>query len=246
MVKLQTNLFGHVLYNYLKGDTTPFGIRRDDGSFEFPENPHAYFKHGMYEIEGKGMQYAKGVVLDVGLGAGRHALYFQKRGLKVIGIDSDRYCVKTAKARGVKTAFTENIFQPKHIRKYTFDTVWLGGNNLGIAGTVQKLPKLFRILEKLTSDDGVVLATGFEVEKTNNPNHLAYHKRQRKKGKYPGQMKIRIEYKSSIGEWFRWLHVSSKLLKEGLQKTSWKLQKLIRARDGHYLAIIVKKKRRAR
>ncbi|MDO8649509.1 MAG: methyltransferase domain-containing protein [Candidatus Peregrinibacteria bacterium] len=236
------DLFGHVLCNYLKGDKTPYGIRRDDGWFESPENPNVYFKHGIYEIERKGMKHAKGLVLDVGLGAGRHALYFQKKGLKVVGIDYDSYCVKTAKARGVKTAFTEDIFKPNHIRKYTFDTIWLAGNNLGVAGTVHKLPKLFHILDKLTADNAVILATGFEVEKTTNPDHLAYHRRQRKKGKYPGQMKLRIEYKGLIGEWFQWLHVSSKLLKEALEKTPWKLGKLIRARDGHYLAVIVKKR----
>ena len=235
------NLFGHVLYSYLNGDKTPYGIRRDDGWFESPENPNVYFKHGIDEIERKGVKFAKGLVLDVGLGAGRHALYFQKKGLQVVGIDYDSYCVKTAKARGVKTAFMEDIFTPKKIQKYRFDTIWLAGNNLGVAGTVQKLPTLFHILDTLTVDDAVILATGFEVEKTTSPDHLAYHRRQRKKGIYPGQMKLRIEYKNSIGEWFQWLHVSSTLLKQALLKTQWKLQKVIRAKDGHYLAIIVKK-----
>ena len=100
---------------------------------------------------------------------------------------------------------------------------------------------MFGVLEKLTSDDAVILATGFEVEKTSNPDHLAYHRRQRKKGIYVGQMKLRIEYKNSIGKWFQWLHVSSKLLKESLKLTTWKVQKLLPARDGHYLVVIVKK-----
>ncbi len=110
---------------------------------------------------------------------------------------------------------------------------------------MRRLPVLLRILESLTAGNAVILATGMEAEKTTNPDHLAYHRRQRKKGLYPGQMKLRIEYKGKVGEWFPWLHVSSKVLKDALRESSWKLQRLIRAKDGHYLAVIGKRKARA-
>jgi hypothetical protein len=56
MTSPKPNLFGHVLYNYLKGDKTPYGIRRDDGWFESLNNPNGYFKIGMNEIERKGLK----------------------------------------------------------------------------------------------------------------------------------------------------------------------------------------------
>jgi SAM-dependent methyltransferase len=237
----KADLFGQVLYSYLHGDKTPYAITRDDGWREFPEDPKVYFRSALDDVERKGLKYVKGLVLDVGCGAGRHGLYLQKRGMRVIGIDTDKYCVKTAKLRGMKTVFLENIFLPKKIRKYTFDTVWFGGNNLGIAGTVKRLPQLFHVLNTLTSDDAVILATGFEIEKTTTPEHLAYHKRNKERGIYPGQMKLRIEYKDTVGEWFPWLHVSSELLKETLRGTPWKLKKLMRSKKGYYLAAITKR-----
>ena len=193
MIKKPTSdLFGQVLYNYLHGDKTPYAIVRDDGWREFPEDPTVYFQSGLYDIERKGLKYAKGHVLDVGCGAGRHALYFQKRKMPVTAIDIDRNCVKTAQLRGVKTVLREDIFHPKILELHKYNTVWLGGNNLGVAGKQEKLPQLFRNLTKLTTGNAVILATGLEVEKTTNPDHLAYHRRQKKKGIYPGQMRIRI------------------------------------------------------
>jgi 2-polyprenyl-3-methyl-5-hydroxy-6-metoxy-1,4-benzoquinol methylase len=52
--------------------------------------------------EKKAIDYAKGRVLDVGCGAGRHILYLQKKGLKVLGIDQSPLAVNMCKLRGAK------------------------------------------------------------------------------------------------------------------------------------------------
>lgn len=244
MVKKPTSdLFGKVLYSFFQGDKTPYAIVRDDGWREFPEDPGVYFRSGLDDVERDGLKYAKGHILDVGCGAGRYALYFQKKGLRVTAIDTDRHCVKTAKLRGLRTVLRDNILSPKLLPKHIFNTVWLGGNNLGVAGKVRNVPRIFKVIAAVTVDDAVILATGLDAEKTSNPDHLAYHRRQRKKGIYPGQMRLRIEYKDSIGEWFPWLHLSSALLRKTLMNTPWRIEKIIRSTsgDGHYLAVIRKR-----
>ena len=47
-------------------------------------------------IEKKAIKYAHGRVLDVGCGAGRHALYLQKKGLEVTGIDTSPLAIMPA------------------------------------------------------------------------------------------------------------------------------------------------------
>src|SRR3989338_9078774 len=226
-IRYKKNLFGHILNNYAKGDKTPYAIVRDDGHREYPEDPGLYFKAGRPSIEGKGIRYASGRILDVGCGAGRYALAFQKKGLDVVGIDTDALCIQTSKERGVKKALKEDIFHPNKLRKLRFDTVWLAGNNLGIAGTMKKLTRLFAILDSLTSPDGVVLATGIEFQKTDSPEHISYHKRQIKRGHYPGEMKLRLEYKQHQSDWFPWLHIASHDLKTTLKHSVWHIEKLL-------------------
>ena len=53
-------------------------------------------------IEKKAIAYARGRVLDIGCGAGKHALYLQKKGLDVTGIDLSPLAVKICRLRGFR------------------------------------------------------------------------------------------------------------------------------------------------
>jgi 2-polyprenyl-3-methyl-5-hydroxy-6-metoxy-1,4-benzoquinol methylase len=68
--------------------TDPAVIERDDG-FVDPEFVSGYFTEfrnwGL--LERSAMRSVRGRVLDVGCGAGRVALYLQRRGHDVVGID---------------------------------------------------------------------------------------------------------------------------------------------------------------
>ena len=229
--KPKKDLFGFVLYRYLHGDKTPYCIVREDGYCDFPFDPKGYFQNKFLDVEKQGLKYVKGKILDVGCGAGRHALYFAKKGFDVVAIDSDKFCVKTCKERGIKKVFAENILKPKTIKKYRFDTIWFGGNNLGVAGNLEKMKEMFGILDKITNPNSVVLGRAFEFDKTMRGIHRKYHALQKSRGIFPGITKIRIQYKDFIGEWFNWVHISSAVLKKVLQGTHWKIDKLISKPD---------------
>ena len=229
--KPKKDLFGFVLYRYLHGDKTPYCIVREDGYCDFPFDPKGYFQNKFLDVEKQGLKYVKGKILDVGCGAGRHTLYFAKKGFDVVAIDSDKFCVKTCKERGIKKVFAENILKPKTIKKYRFDTIWFGGNNLGVAGNLEKMKEMFGILDKITNPNSVVLGRAFEFDKTMRGIHRKYHALQKSRGIFPGITKIRIQYKDFIGEWFNWVHISSAVLKKVLQGTHWKIDKLISKPD---------------
>jgi len=74
MLKDHQDAYGHSLYDYLKGKAESQVVERDDGYIE-PDRLKGYFNS--YKdwplMERNAMRYARGRVLDIGCGVGRHA-----------------------------------------------------------------------------------------------------------------------------------------------------------------------------
>jgi SAM-dependent methyltransferase len=77
------------------------------------------------------IRYAQGRVLDVGCGAGRHALYLQRKGLDVLGIDTSPLAVAVCRRRGLKNVRLMSVNQIGP-GLGTFSTVLMLGNNFGL------------------------------------------------------------------------------------------------------------------
>jgi 2-polyprenyl-3-methyl-5-hydroxy-6-metoxy-1,4-benzoquinol methylase len=83
--------FGHLMYDYLHGkDETGEIVEREDGFVNISGGGKVYFSayDDWPDYEKTAMKYTKGRVLDIGCGAGRHALFLQERGLEVVAIDN--------------------------------------------------------------------------------------------------------------------------------------------------------------
>jgi hypothetical protein len=55
-----------------------------------------------------------------------------------------------------------------------------------------------------------------------------------------GQLKLRVRFKDIVGKWFDYLLVSPGELKEILEGTGWKLNKIILSKGSTYIAVIGK------
>jgi hypothetical protein len=62
-------------------------IEQDDGFISVSNGPGIYFAEfdDWHPAEQEAMNFAFGRVIDIGCGAGRHALYLQDKGLDVLG-----------------------------------------------------------------------------------------------------------------------------------------------------------------
>jgi SAM-dependent methyltransferase len=218
-------------------------IEREDDFIALGSDPSQYLSEyrKWSAAEKQAIKHARGRVLDIGSGAGRHALHLQEKGLEVTAIDTSPGAVKVCKMRGVKKVMSRSIDHASKFRVSSFDTVLMMGNNFGLVGDHIKAPRVLRDLARITSDEGRIIAATLNPYGTRNPDHLRYHKFNKARGRWPGQITIRVRFGSLIGSWFDYLFVSPKEMESLLDGTEWKIEKLVGNTDDRYFAIIGKK-----
>jgi SAM-dependent methyltransferase len=248
MLTDKQDAFGHEIYDYFKHGKQGLPIleivERDDGYIDFHGGPEAYFSEyeDWHPHQKKTMKYVRGRVLDIGCGAGRHALYLQKNGLDVVGIDNSPLAIEVCKQRGLKDARLIAINQIDS-KLGIFDTVIMMGNNFGLFGSFAGARRLLKKLERITSTRARIIAETNDVYKTDMPEHLDYHKLNRERGRMSGQVRIRVRRKKYATPWFDYLMVSKEEMENILDGTDWKISKFIDSEGPSYIAIIDKKQR---
>ena len=242
MKKLESeeDAFGHALLDAHNGLEVNEIIERDDGFVTSTSNKVYFSSYETWSpVEQKAMLFVKGRVLDVGCGAGRHSLHLQRRGFDVIGIDVSPLALKVCRERGLKKLklmALENIsFKPE-----SFDAILMMGNNFGLFGNLKKAKRLLTRFHRMTSKNGLIIASSNDPYKTDNPAHLQYHKMNKRKGRMSGQVRIRVRYQGYKGKWFDFLMVSKEELTQILSNTGWKVRKFLDTGASYYTAIIKK------
>jgi hypothetical protein len=243
MLKDHQDAMGHAMFDYHKSGTGFEIIERDDGFFSVGMGPMAYFtKYDLWlPCEKAGIKYARGKVLDIGCGAGRHSLYLQNKGLDVTGIDASPLVVKVAKMRGIKKCHNISLTQLSS-RLGIFNTILMLGNNSALFGNIKRGQWLLKRFYKMTSDDIVILAQNRDPYITSFSDNLKYHRQNRKQGRLSGQVRIRIRYMKYITPWIDFLLLAPKEMEMLVKGTGWQVSKVIKDRDGLYIAIIEKTK----
>ena len=174
--------------------------------FDEDEIPVQYLfrlENAMPKLERHALRLCKGRILDVGAGAGSHAMALQSKNLDVTAIDISPCSVEVMRRRGVKKTEWADFFTDDFGKD--FDTILFLMNGLGIAGTLNKLPDLLRRCCDLLSPEGCILADSsdlryiYEDEDGNfDPSELST---------YYGETKYWMEYKKCKGHVFDWLYV---------------------------------------
>ncbi len=214
--------FGELMLQWHRtGAGTEF-IERSDGLLS-ASDPGRYFND--YEswpaMDRRLIDYAAGEVLDVGCGAGRHALYLQRQGFAVTGIDQSPGCVTVSRSRGLRRAHERDINDIHRIGR-TFDTFLMLGNNLGLLGNREAAPRLLRKMAKVANPDACILGTNVDY-RSRIALHRKYHAANRNAGRLPGTIRIRVRHENVKGEWFDYLFTTPQELKRLLKDTPWKL-----------------------
>lgn len=234
--------FGHALRDYLDGKGRGYEIiKRDDGYVDVSGGREMYLADypNWPSRHRQAVRYAKGRVLDVGSGAGRHALYLQAQGLDVLGIDTSPLALAVCRRRGLKDVrlMSVNRLSPA---LGTFCTVLMLGANFGLFANPDKARRLLGRLHRITGRDGRIIAKSHDPYQTDNPFHRAYQRRNKERGRMAGQVRIRVRYQKYVTPLFDYLFVSRKGMEKILRRTGWEVRRFIPPHGSLYVAVIVK------
>ena len=162
----------------------------------------------MPRLEQKALSMAKGRVLDIGAGAGCHALALQERGLEVKAIDISPLSCEVMSERGVKDVECVNLFNQQLQGKY--DTLLLLMNGTGIAGKLNRLSMLLNRLKELLAEGGQILIDSSDLkyiyENEDGSMDIDLN------APYYGEVDYQMQYKNIKGEPFDWLYTDPMLL----------------------------------
>jgi len=186
----------------------------------------AYFREEdeMPDLEWLALNECRGRVLDVGAGAGSHALQLQERGFEVTAIDISPLAVKVIQERGVKTASVQDIF---NYEGEQFDTILLLMNGIGLAGNIDNLNKLLATFKSLLAKGGQLLFDSSDIAYLYEGNLPA--------DRYYGEITYRYEYKDQKTDWFNWLYIDEHKLAEVAGKAGWNAEVLYEDEFKQYL-----------
>lgn len=234
--------FGHALRDYLDGKGRGYEIvERDDGYVDISGGREMYFGDcpTWPSRQRQALRYAKGRVLDIGCGAGRHALYLQAKGLDLVGIDTSPLAVAVCRRRGLADVrlMSANQLGPA---LGAFGTVLMLGNNFGLFANPDKARRLLGRLYSITDRGARIIAESLDPYQTDNPFHRAYQRRNKQRGRMAGQVRIRVRYQKYATPWFGYLFVSRQEMAGILRGTGWTVRRFIPPRGPLYVAVIVK------
>lgn len=200
-------------------------------SYDEPEEMpvEIYFRdeNEMPELELMALEACRGKILDVGAGVGSHALILQKRGFDVTGMDISEAAVKIMVQRGLKNAFHGNILKLNKSQKY--DTLLFMMNGIGLTGSLQGLKSFLKEARDFLNPGGQLVFDSSDLL-------YLYQEIAFPLNGYYGEVSFRYEYKSIKGNWFKWVYVDRKTLKELAAETGWVTEILFEDEHDQYLA----------
>lgn len=241
-MKPHEDAFGRAFYDaWRKRGRGYHVIERDDGLVEAAETKTYFGGPDTWDPQDRqALRYARGRVLDIGCGAGRHALELQRRGLDVLGTDISPLAVRVSRARGLRKA---RVCSARQIRNAwgPFDTVLMLGANFGLMESRARAKPLLRRLYHLTTDRGRIIAGERDPYGRDTPaEHRRYHQRNRRRGRMGGQIRLRVRYRSYATPWFDYLFMSRAEMHEILAGTGWRVAKFLPPRGPLYIAVLEK------
>lgn len=190
----------------------------------------------MNGLERRALQLAQngGRVLDVGAGAGCHALALQQAGADVTAIDISPLAVETMRERGVARARAADFFDPSHAECIGggYGTVLMLMNGLGIAGRLDRLPRLFGRLDEVLAAGGCALADSSDLRYVFEEEDGSFCPES---GRYYGEVDFRMTYGGVRGRRFNWLYVDFDTLAKAAAKAGFVASRVMRGEHYDYL-----------
>ncbi len=227
--------YGQALKDFCAGNKrAKLKVESDMAETEYwPVSMYFRSEKDMNCIEKRALELCRGRVLDVGAGAGCHSLLLQEKGLYVDAIDISEGAVEVMQTRGVKNAMLQDFYKFEG-RKY--DTILMLMNGLGIAGTIDNMPRFLQKVKELLAEGGQLVCDSANVIRlfTDEEGWVMIDLN----GKYYGEFVYTMTYKRQKSDPFDWLFLDYEALLEVCDEQGYVAEKIVENVWDEYLVTI--------
>jgi len=228
------DLFGKAILDF-QTNNAPEDLITETSISEADEMSVAYlfrdFKE-MPKLEQKTLELVQGKTLDVGCGAGSHALHLQKEDFDVTAIDISPNAVEACHLRGLKNARVQNVLDLGTDEK--FDTIILLMNGTGIFGTLSETSKYLQKLKSLLYPNGQILIDSSDIiYMFDQDGDGAY---EIPANGYYGELTFTVSYKNETEDTFPWLYLDYNTLQNACHANGLNCELIFEGEHFDYLA----------
>jgi len=219
--EINTDIIGKALLDYQAGNFFENIITYSSvGGNDEMDIPFLFRSYDeMPVIEQKALDLCNGNVLDIGCGAGSHALCLQDKNIEVQAIDISKGAIETCLLRGVKNAMVQNVW---NIKNDKYDTILALMNGVGISEKLENLTAFLRHLKALLNSKGQILLDSSDII-------YMYSEEDREailqeKNKYYGDVVFEMVYQGQFSKLIHWLFADFSTLQVHAKKAGLKCE----------------------
>lgn len=233
--------FGAMLAAHAAGQPADEVLERDDGRILRGDGGAALYFSGPEDWPEEvltALDDVTGPVLDVGAGAGRHALALQDRGLEVVAIDTSPGAVAVMRDRGIRDTRVLGIDEVGRLDR-GFGTVLLLGNNLGLLGAHDRAADRLAALATVCRPDARIVAETTDPYATTDASDRAHHDRNRRAGRLGGHLRVRARFDGHVGAWFDYLFLAADEVRDLVADCGWQVADITPIRGSDSLVVVL-------
>lgn len=230
---------GQALLDFHRGATTARIIVRTDLWHDESTPVEDFYRpdeQPLPELETNALELCRGRTLDLGAGAGRHALELQRRGIEVIAVDVAPEAIDVMRKRGVADARCGDL---DVVADERFDTIVLLMHGIGLVGDLEGLARFFEQARCHLEDDGQIICDSADLGIVMPEQFEEGLDEWRSGGLYPGEVEFRLSYGELEGEPYPWLFVDPATLIDRAGAAGLRAEVVTRGARGSFLARIM-------
>ncbi len=236
--------FGCVLARCWEAGAKPWSamevIERDDGLIAANDASRYFSEPAQWSaLDRWAWERAKGRVLDVGCGGGRHAVAWVARGHEVVGVDPSPGGVRITRERGARAVVGSVPSLPEGLGR--FDTIALCGDSLGLLGGPEQASQVLSALASVAGPGARLIGTGTDPGDGAGTVHADYHSWNLSRGRARGQLRLRVRDGAVATPWFDYWLASPDEFTAAVDGSAWTLETLDRDPTGSGYAVSLRK-----
>jgi SAM-dependent methyltransferase len=181
---------------------------------EMPVDVYFRDMESMPDLEWTALHQCRGRILDIGAGAGSHALALQEMKLDITALDISPLSAAVMRARGVKNVINEDLFLLNTETRY--DTLLLLMNGIGLSGTLNGLRLFLAKARTLLNPGGQLIFDSSDIA-------YLYNGKPPASPDYYGEILYQYEYRRQRSDWFNWLFIDRKTLTTIATEEGWQV-----------------------